>query len=150
MNIRQVLCSLIAAACCGLLTGCSPQNNNNGQPNPQVAAHTIVFSVISGSSNCQQKLDTSSPSASPITIGWGDTVSFGAVDGNGASTTFSVTFPPGASATCDSPFQTSSCQATIASSAVTSSGGMKFPYQTLTVGGQQCGNPQQLGLIMRP
>ena len=147
----QVHSTLVAAVvgCALLMTGCESRIDNGDNKGSSPTAHRIVFSVGSGT-NCQQKLDSDNPVSDFVAIKWGDTVAFSAVKADGSSATFTVTFPPGTSATCDSPFQTSSCQSSISSSAATPSGGMKFPYSSLTVNGQQCGNPAQLGLIMRP
>src|ERR1700678_825029 len=124
---------LVAFISCGLLTACPSKTDRDEDHHHLLASsHKIVFSVAAdGSNNCLQSLDGASPVHDFVQVPWGDKITFSAAGG----ASYTMSFPPGANAACDSPFQGNSCQASFASNAANSgtTGGMKYPYNSIVI-----------------
>lgn len=161
MTQRHIRFALAATVGCSMvLAGCGKGENGAAGgggvalgPRPLAAAHTITFSPANdGTTNCLQSLDGATPVLDFVQVPWGDSVTFSAKDNQGKPAPFSLTFPPPANASCDSPFQRGACQANFATNAVTaaSTGGMAYPYQSISINGAACGSVGSLGLIMKP
>ncbi len=160
MTSRNIWFALLGAVICCLLLGACNKKEEEKEEGVKavqarkilIAAHTITFTVATdGSGNCWQALDANAPGLGAVEIPWGDSVTFTAKDGGGNKLPFTVSFPPAASASCDSPFQRG-CQSNFSNATVSgaSSGGAYFPYQSITINGQACGSPGSLGFIMKP
>ena len=162
MTPRHIQLALAATfGCCMVLSGCGKGEEGAAErgavargPSPKIAApHTVAFTPANdGTTNCLQSLDGGTPILGFVEVPWGDSVTFSAKDSLGKVQPFSLSFPPGASAICDSPFQRGQCQQTFASNAVNaaSTGGMSYPYLSLSINNVACGSVGSLGLIMKP
>ena len=143
-SYKQFAIALVVCSCL-FLPACNSGGGGGGKMGGGTY-HTVVIKIVDTSNNCQQSIDGGSYSASPVTISYGDSVTFSATD---PRTAFVVTFP---STGCGSPFQ--SCTTTFnngAPTGTTSSNGLTFPYSSVTIGTPPvaCNNPGQLGLIMK-
>ena|ERR1039457_1037562 len=154
--LALAVCSCVLLASCGKEEGGAAATGMRGgvvDKGKMISTpHTITLSA-DGGGNCLQSLDGGTAAAAGVEMPWGDTVTFDAgKDGNGNKIPFTLTFPPAAAASCDSPFEKFGCQSNFAAAAITVSqaGGVNYPYLSITINGKACGSPGSLGLIMKP